>query len=594
MGTGNLCSDGKTAALPLTVGRYSLRPSAMGRRYLKPVLDALRPVGRWLMHGRKVAFLLLAFGFIDLAIWTAFDIHDRWDQDLAGIMEDEDGDGQPEKTLVDAVHALWSRTVARAAICLAPGFIVWVLRRRQRKPFPILPAAWVSLFLILALLPSVTYHGLPEAMASKSGDQPYKLGFFLGIALLGCLFVLPPVAVWLYRRGTLLDRYMVRSFLTPFLLCFFGFLSIWLISDMSNNGADYAEADMSTTEIFLLYLAQIPAVIVLILPITLLLAILYALGRMSRRNELVSMMMAGISVPRLLLPIFLIGGGATFVSLVCNYQLAPSSVGSVESLLDAMTQDKKARYAAYDQAFMNRVDNRLWFVGMYPHVYTRDNKMEGIMVVQFDDAGIIRRTIQANRAFWQRHDGLWVFWEGQVTEFNEAGEPVKVTTFPRKHFEQGWSETPWKLVSSGLNPEFLGLPQLHAYLQAYRESPPDKLAPFLTHWHYRLALPFECLAAVLFGAPLGIVYSRRGLVGSVTAAVGMFFALLFVSNFSVALGQGFRIPALPAAWLPALLFSLTGIWLIGLRAHNREIPSPTKWVRRSLGGLFRRKKHATA
>ena len=124
-----------------------------------------------------------------------------------------------------------------------------------------------------------------------------------------------------------------------------------------------------------------------------------------------------------------------------------------------------------------------------------------------------------------------------------------------------------------MNPEYLGLPQIGAYLRAYHDSPPEKLAPFRTHWHHRLALPLGCLTVVLFGAPLGIVYSRRGLVGSVTAAVVIFFASLFFTNFFVALGQGNRMPPMLAPWLPPALFALAGIWLLHMRSRNRELPT---------------------
>ena len=43
----------------------------------------------------------------------------------------------------------------------------------------------------------------------------------------------------------ILDRYVLRSFLEPFLMAFFGFLAIWLIIDLSDNGSDFLEAHAS-------------------------------------------------------------------------------------------------------------------------------------------------------------------------------------------------------------------------------------------------------------------------------------------------------------------------------------------------------------
>ena len=57
------------------------------------------------------------------------------------------------------------------------------------------------------------------------------------------------------------------------------------------------------------YATQIPQVFIILLPVALLLSLLFALGRMSRSNEIVSMLTAGVSLPRVLLPLIGIGLG---------------------------------------------------------------------------------------------------------------------------------------------------------------------------------------------------------------------------------------------------------------------------------------------
>ena len=540
--------------------------------------DSLRPTLHWLRHGRSVVFMLLIFGLFDLILWTAYDINGQWLEDIQQVGTDLDDDGFADVIMLDAGYALYLRILVRLGICLAPAFLAWFIRHRDAKATPVLPVSLISAWLGIIAISTAIYHGLPGALESSTGDEPYATGFAVGILLTGLLFTVPGLATWMYARASTLDRYVTRTFLTPFLVCFSAFVSIWLISDLANNGPDFSAGNMDVGDIAALYAIQLPAVTVLILPITLLLALLYALGSMSRRNELVSMMMAGRSVRRILRPLFWIGGFATFVSLVCNYQWAPNAAGTVHAAIDAASAKKKSRFSAYDQAFVNRAVNRIWFVGRYPQTYTRDNKLESILVAQFSADNKLERTIHADKAYWQRTEAAWVFFNGQITNFDTNGEPISVTTFPLTHFETDWPETPWRIVSAGLNPEFLGIPQIGAYLRAYKDAPAQKLAPFRTHWQYRLALPFSCMVIVLFGAPLGIVYSRRGLVGSVTSAVILFFISLFLTHFFVALGQSNRLPPVLSAWIPPLLLAGLGFWLLELRSHNRELPSPTQWL----------------
>ena len=70
----------------------------------------------------------------------------------------------------------------------------------------------------------------------------------------------------------------------------------------------------------------------------------------------------------------------------------------------------------------------------------------------------------------------------------------------------------------------------------------------------------------------GIVYSRRGILGGVAAAIGIFFSLVFVSSLFVALGKGNRIPPFVAAWGPMIAYFGIGLWLLWYRSTNRDLP----------------------
>jgi lipopolysaccharide export LptBFGC system permease protein LptF len=113
---------------------------------------------------------------------------------------------------------------------------------------------------------------------------------------------------------------------------------------------------------------------------------------------------------------------------------------------------------------------------------------------------------------------------------------------------------------------------LRRYLQFNSDFPATLLAPFRTHFQYRLALPWTCLVVVCIAAPLGIGYSRRGVLASVASAVILIFSMNFLTHLFLALGEGDRISPLLAAWTPNVLFTSIGLYLLYLRASNREAP----------------------
>ena len=82
-------------------------------------------------------------------------------------------------------------------------------------------------------------------------------------------------------------------------------------------------------------------------------------------------------------------------------------------------------------------------------------------------------------------------------------------------------------------------------------------------------LPWVCLLVVFIAAPLGIVYSRRGILGSVATAIALFFSLVFFSSLFVALGKGNRISPVLATWGP-----LTAYFLVGLGLFMVSVDQP--------------------
>ena len=121
----------------------------------------------------------------------------------------------------------------------------------------------------------------------------------------------------------LLDRYIIRNFLQPYFYCILGFLSIWLIFDISDNSSiifDERAPFLLVREVLLDPDPSGPGDSVA--GFALLLALLFCLGRMSRSNEIVSMLTAGVSVPRVVLPLLAIGLLTTGAAFALNYSLA--------------------------------------------------------------------------------------------------------------------------------------------------------------------------------------------------------------------------------------------------------------------------------
>jgi lipopolysaccharide export system permease protein len=364
----------------------------------------------------------------------------------------------------------------------------------------------------------------------------------------------------------LLDRYVIRNFLQVYFYCIAGFISIWLIFDVSDNISTFIDEHVGLALVFRYYATQIPQVLIILLPVSLLLSLLFSLGRMSRANEIVSMLTAGVSLPRVLMPLIGMGLLTVATSMALNYSLAPHAELARKTFL-SQAQARPARNIQA-QVFRNRTDLRTWFVQNFR---LGDNTFNNVQVLQQDAEDHILIGYVAARAYYRAQTKTWDLENVRLAYYDAAGNITKEEFRPSLTIEH-WSETPFRLGSANVQAEFLSLPELHEYLHFNADFPATLLAPFRTHLQYRLALPWTCLVVVCIAAPLGIGYSRRGVLSSVAAAVILVFSMNFLVHLFLALGEGDRVPAWIAAWTPNVLFAGIGVYLLYLRASNREAP----------------------
>jgi lipopolysaccharide export system permease protein len=375
----------------------------------------------------------------------------------------------------------------------------------------------------------------------------------------------------------ILDRYVLRSFLEPFLLCFAGFLGILIIFDLFDNSNDFIAGKSRILLIGVYYAHQLPHFILLCMPVGVLLALLYSLSKLSRSNEIISMLTAGRSVPRILIPLFIFCAGITALCTWLNYELAPRADAARREDIGRIRfgegEMEKWKFVV-GHLSKDRMTNRLWFSSvMRPNV----DALDEVHITQLDSLGQPINRWYAREAAYNARTGDWILTQGKQIGFDGEGNIAGPSEDWTRSFGTesvraigGWSETPFRIASSRMDAEQLSVPDLREYLASNADFPDPQLAAFRTHFHHRWALPFTCFAVAFIAAPLGIVFSRRAVLASVAASIFIFFIFLFLMFFFLALGKGNHVSPVVAAWTPNAALVVIGSYLLYLRSTNRE------------------------
>jgi lipopolysaccharide export system permease protein len=403
-------------------------------------------------------------------------------------------------------------------------------------------AAWI----VPAEAQAVARHllGFPDSDAAAHRLRP---------VLLGLLCAMPALACIAYALGGTFDRYLTRQFLGIFAICLSALFLIWLLIDLGDKVGD----------------ARSPAVLLLLLPYSLLLALLYSLGKLSSSREIIAIIQSGRGILRVTLPLIIAGFFCTGVAMILNYHWAPVAEGGQDEIL-AEAGGKTATEAT-QVLYRNAGDRRLWMIGAFPRDYEKGVPLRNVEITTTTVDHRIESRISATSASWDRGSRRWSFEDARVSNHLPDAEPefedrVGVLV------HDGWRETPWQLIKPGLSAAYLGIPDLNTWLRANsRHQAFADPSPYLTQWHYRWALPFTCLVTVLLATPLAIHFSRRGPGGGIFLAVVLSATMMLVSTIVLAFGEAGTIRPILAAWIPNIAFALLGLYLFRRRITGRPI-----------------------
>ena len=368
----------------------------------------------------------------------------------------------------------------------------------------------------------------------------------------------------------LLDRYLLRELLIPLGYCLCGFLLFWISSDMFVTLGEFQKKGLLLRDIGEYYLVMLPEFLVLVLPIALLLALLYALTNHARHHEITAIRAAGVSLWRLSLPYLGVGLLASLALFAVNEYWAPQTDDQAKAILKRHVAPDANAPGPDDYRnlyFENTRDGRRWRIGVFNKV-TGD--MFGVGVYPTERDGSKLWELRAEEAHWT--NGAWTFYNAlafkEAAETNSPPVPIlrtNVLVVPE------FKETPEEInseikIRDGMNlraakkadvpiKDILNYVRLHPQLsrldRCWLET---KLAG-------RLAAPWTCLVVVLIAIPFGASGGRRNVYVGVASSIVICFTYFVLLQLGLALGTSGRLSPWLAAWFPNLSFGLVGLWM---------------------------------
>ncbi len=367
-------------------------------------------------------------------------------------------------------------------------------------------------------------------------------------------------SAWL--RIPILDAYLLREMLGPFLFAFGAFLLFWALN-IFFLAADYIINQHAPFFLVLRFVVfRIPQAIPMAFPFACLFAALLAMGRVMGDNEVTAMRTAGIPVLRIALAPLLFGFAMFLVAYAMNEWIAPASVDLSTRTFYQIIYHTDA-LPVEPQFFRKDQDTgNVFYVGQVGP----DNKtMLDVQIFKPARYGPWNQTLQAKEAtvvgsalllhdvIETRYNNDGFMTNQQRVKQASIGLPLGETV---SQFVSNVNNDPWTMSSKSLRAQVNALET-----QGIGGTALGNLQLNLAD---KLAWPFACFIGVLLALPLALRFGKRGRTLGIAMAIIAFFVYYLMTSAAAAFGRNGAINPYVAAWLPNAIMGLAGTTLLWL------------------------------
>jgi lipopolysaccharide export system permease protein len=365
----------------------------------------------------------------------------------------------------------------------------------------------------------------------------------------------------------LINRYILREIAVPFSMILFVLTFVLLMGKilqlmdlMINKGIEFMDIAM-------LILFLLPSFLTFTIPISLLIAILIGLGRLSGDNEWTILKMSGVSLYQLSRPVACAALAAFAMTILTTIFLVPYGNMASKSLLFDMAR-QKASIGIREKVFIDDFQGILLYAEKIP---MHGEFLEGVLISDSRISRVPTTTI-ARRAYLISNPDTMVITlrlENGSTHTVDAGlNNYRKTDFQIYDVRLDFASTLSGEKKTGTKSSTeMRFSELTTTLKD-RGLKEEALRELAIELNKKLTIPFSCLVFALIGTPLGIRAHRA--VRSRGFTIGLFLVLVYyiLRIGGEALVETGRISPITGTWTPNIIFAVAGLLLFTISAKE--------------------------
>ena len=365
----------------------------------------------------------------------------------------------------------------------------------------------------------------------------------------------------------IIDRYVIREVLWPFTIGLLIFTFILIIPFLIELAENFISKGVPITVVLRVMGTLLPQALALTIPMSLLLGLLVAFGRLSTDREFVAMQACGVSLMRLLRPVGLLSVAAWATTSYVLLVAVPNANQSYRELLFEIVS-ARAEGEVRPRVFFEDFPDLVLYVrdvppeGGWNGVFMADNRAGQSPAIYLARHGRVvinrdQRTVQMILQEGTRHtaDAAGKYEVFRFKDLILSVNPERV--FPRAGPPRGERE--------------MSIAELQAHAAALERRGEFSHNPRM-EIHKKFSIPFACFVFGLIGLALGASNRRDGKLASFVLGIGVIFVYYVLLWLGQAMAKGQIVPPWLAVWLPNIVLGTLGALLFTWRDRAADQP----------------------
>jgi lipopolysaccharide export system permease protein len=354
---------------------------------------------------------------------------------------------------------------------------------------------------------------------------------------------------------TILDRYLIRQFTATFIFSILALCVIFLIVNLLESLDSFLDQKVGIAIIIQYYANFLPEIIKLLTPIGMLMAALFSIGRLSNLNEITAMKSGGMSLYRIMLPLFLVSLLITAAHLYFNGWIVPGS-NMRKSAIERQHLKKGTANNTLYNVYLRDSTRRNMLMQFYDGVMRTGN---GITIEEYDSEiqpRILHR-YDAEIIKWDSIKGQWLLSHVYERIFPQD-KALKVILHYHDSLHLQLSLRHDDIVRLQKSSTEMNFDEQRSYIRLLERGGKDVRMQMIDYYG-QYAFPFANVIVILFAIPFASIRKKNGLAVEIATAMVVSFIYLACTKIGQNLGYSMNIDPALVGWLPNIIFSIAAI-----------------------------------